>query len=118
MHGETRTLRVPRTGLPARHAAACLTAALDSGTPVLPDDVDRLADEGLLGHVGEVRDHPLYDAADCREPGPELVGRLRTVVRERTVWTANSCTGQEAATLCELTAPEFTAAARDAALRP
>ncbi|MCG7523998.1 3'-5' exonuclease [Streptomyces sp. OfavH-34-F] len=105
-------------GLPARHAAACLTAALGSGTPVLPDDVARLADEGLLGHAGEVCDHPLYDAAVCREPGPELVGRLWAVVHERTVWTANSWTAQEAAKRCELTVSEFTAAAGDAGLRP
>ncbi|MFJ9574523.1 3'-5' exonuclease [Streptomyces bacillaris] len=118
MHGETRTVWVPRAGLPARSAAERLTAALDGDLSVLPDDVDRLADEGLLGRVGENAGRPLYEAAVCRVPGPELVSRLRTVVHERMAWTVNSCTAQEAATLCELTASEFTAAARDAGLRP
>ncbi|MEV6421666.1 3'-5' exonuclease [Streptomyces sp. NPDC051662] len=109
---------MPRAGLPAHSAADCLTAVLDGGLSVLPDDVDRVAGEGLLGCVGESADRPLYEAAACREPDPELVSRLQAVVHERTAWTANSCTAQEAATLCELTVSEFTAAARDAGLRP
>lgn len=118
MHGETGAVWVPRAGLPARSAADCLTAVLDDGLSVLPDDVDRLAGEGLLGRIGEGADHPLYEEAACREPEPELVSPLRTVVRERMAWTANSCTAQEAAKLCELTVSEFAAAARDAGLRP
>lgn len=109
--------RVLHAGLVASSAAVVLSEAL-GGDHVVADDVDRLAEEGLLPDVGQLRGQVLYEGSACREPGPQLVDRLRAVVAERMEWTAASVTVREAAVLCALRPSEFEAAALDAGLRP
>lgn len=64
--------RVLHAGLVASSAAVVLSEVLGGAQVVVADDVDRLAEEGLLPDVGQLRGRVLYEGSACREPGPHL----------------------------------------------